>query len=53
MVHRFPELHSGFIVNVDNATADDVLNLIKHIQKTVFEKFGVELEPEVRIIGEK
>ena len=47
------ELHSGFIVNVDNATADDVLNLIKYIQKTVFEKFGVELEPEVRIIGEK
>ncbi|SNS89303.1 UDP-N-acetylmuramate dehydrogenase [Anaerovirgula multivorans] len=46
------ELHSGFVVNVDHATAEDVLKLIALVQKTVHEKFGVQLEPEVRIIGE-
>ena len=43
--------HAGFIVNVDHATATDYLNVIKHVQKTVMEKFGVQLETEVRIIG--
>ncbi|SET47333.1 UDP-N-acetylmuramate dehydrogenase [Natronincola peptidivorans] len=47
------ELHSGFIVNVGNATSKDVLSLIALIQKTVMEKFGVELHPEVRIVGEE
>ncbi|PAB58138.1 UDP-N-acetylmuramate dehydrogenase [Anaeromicrobium sediminis] len=46
------ELHSGFIVNVDNATAKDVLDLIRLVQKTVKDKFGVCLNPEVKIIGE-
>lgn len=45
-------LHAGFIVNVGNATAHDVLSLINHVQDNVQEKFGVILEPEVRIIGE-
>ncbi|NCU17316.1 UDP-N-acetylmuramate dehydrogenase [Bacillus sp. P1(2020)] len=45
--------HAGFIVNVDNATATDYITLIKHVQKTVKEKFGVSLEREVRIIGEE
>lgn len=45
-------LHAGFIVNVDNATSKDVIDLIKHIQDEVMKKFGVELETEVRIIGE-
>ncbi|WP_283678125.1 UDP-N-acetylmuramate dehydrogenase [Lentilactobacillus sp. Marseille-Q4993] len=44
--------HAGFIVNVDNATATDYLNVIKHVQETVFEKYQVHLETEVRIIGE-
>ncbi|AVK62009.1 UDP-N-acetylmuramate dehydrogenase [Lactobacillus sp. CBA3605] len=44
--------HAGFIINVDHATATDYLNMIHHIQAVVFEKFGVHLEPEVRIIGE-
>jgi UDP-N-acetylmuramate dehydrogenase len=44
--------HAGFIVNVDNATASDYISLIRHVQKTVKEKFGVSLEREVRIIGE-
>ena len=47
------DLHSGFIVNVGNATADDVFNLIKLVQKVVKDKFDVELETEVKIIGEE
>ena len=44
--------HAGFIVNKDNATATDYISLIEHVQKTVKERFDVELEREVRIIGE-
>lgn len=47
------QLHCGFIVNVDGATTTDVLNLIKLIQETVKYKFGVDLETEVKIIGEE
>ena len=47
------EKHAGFVVNKGGATAADVLALIKHIQDTVEEKFGVCLEPEVRLIGEQ
>lgn len=43
------EKHAGFVINKDNATTDDILNLISHIQKTVYEKKGVSLEPEVKI----
>lgn len=46
------EKHAGFIINKDKATAKDVLDLIKAIQKTVYEKNKVKLEPEVIIIGE-
>lgn len=46
------EIHCGFIVNLGNASARDVLELIKHIQEQVKAKFGVDLEPEVKIIGE-
>ena len=44
--------HAGFIVNIDNATANEYIDLIHFVQKTVKEKFGVALEREVRIIGE-
>ena len=47
------EKHAGFVVNKGGASAKDVLELINHIQKTVREKFGVELEPEVRLIGQQ
>lgn len=50
---QISEKHAGFIVNVDNATATDYLELIAYIQKTIMEKFGVTLETEVRIIGEE
>ncbi|WP_300382238.1 UDP-N-acetylmuramate dehydrogenase [Clostridium sp.] len=46
------EKHSGFVINKNNATATDILNLIHHIQEEVKKKFNVELNPEVRIIGE-
>ena len=44
------ELHSGFIVNVNNATYEDVITLIEIVRKTVKEKYSVDLEPEVKII---
>ncbi len=46
-------LHCGFIVNMGNATAADVLALIRHIQDTVFARFGVELQTEVKVVGEE
>ena len=45
------EKHAGFLINTGNASAEDVLALIAHVQKTVREKYGVDLEPEVRIVG--
>ena len=44
--------HAGFIVNLGGATASDIISLIKYVRSTVFEKCGVDLQPEVRIIGE-
>ncbi|MGM9986749.1 MAG: UDP-N-acetylmuramate dehydrogenase [Bacillaceae bacterium] len=46
------EKHAGFIINRDNATAADIIKLIKHVQQVVKEKFGVQLETEVKIVGE-
>jgi len=46
------ELHSGFVINIGGATATDILQLMEIVQQTVMDKFGVMLEPEVRIIGE-
>ena len=44
------EKHAGFIINKDHATFNDVISLIEIVQDTVYRTFGVELEPEVRII---
>ena len=49
---RVSELHAGFIINADHATARDVLDLVAHIRQTVYEKSGIWLEPEIRIMGE-
>ena len=46
------EKHAGFIVNVGGATAADITGLIKVVQDEVLRAFGVQLETEVRIIGE-
>ena len=47
------EKHCGFIVNRGGASAAEILALIQKVQERVAEKFGVQLEPEVRIIGEE
>lgn len=44
--------HAGFIVNTGQATAEDVLQLIAIIQAAVEKKFGLLLQPEIRIVGE-
>lgn len=46
------DLHAGFIINRGDATATDILQLMHLVQNTVYDQFGVRLEPEVRIIGE-
>lgn len=48
---QISEKHAGFIINKNNATCKDIQDLIKVVQKTVFEKFGVELKTEVEFIG--
>ncbi len=45
-------MHAGFIVNNGAATASDIISLMKLVQNTVYDKYGIMLEPEVRIIGE-
>ena len=44
--------HANFIVNKGGATANDVTRLIKHIQKEVKEKTGIELQTEIVTVGE-
>lgn len=46
------EKHAGFVINKNGATATDVITLIRDVQNIVYEKFGVMLETEVKIIGE-
>ena len=43
--------HSGFVINAGGATCADVLTLIEHIQRVVYEKFGVKLETEVKYLS--
>ena len=47
------EKHAGFIINTGGATSSDVIHLMRLVQNTVYDKFGVMLEPEVRIVGEE
>jgi len=47
---QISEKHAGFIINKNNATSKDILDLIKYTKKKVFEKFGVQIEEEVEII---
>lgn len=49
---RVSEMHANFIVNDGTATAADIEQLIAHVRRTVKERHGVELKPEVRIVGE-
>ena len=45
--------HAGFVINKDNASAKDIVCLLKDVQKKVYEKFDTMLEPEIIIIGEE
>ncbi len=45
------EKHAGFIVNLGQASCEDILGLVDIVKNTVNEKFGVELETEIKIIG--
>ena len=45
------EKHSGFIVNRGGAAFSDMIAVMEHVRETIFIKFGVELEPEIKIIG--
>ena len=47
------EKHAGFIINKADATADDILQLIKYVQDSVYRKFGKKILLEVQVIGEE
>lgn len=48
---QISELHTNFIVTQPFGLAKDVEDLINHMQKSVYDKFGIEMEPEIQIIG--
>ncbi|KAA0258372.1 UDP-N-acetylmuramate dehydrogenase [Deferribacter autotrophicus] len=47
---KVSEKHANFIVNCGDAKSKDILAIIDHVQSTVYKKFGILLEPEVKII---
>jgi len=50
---RVSEMHGNFIVNLGSAMAKDIIGLIELVREKVREKRGIDLEPEVKIIGEE
>ncbi len=50
---RVSQVHGNFIVNENHATARDVLALIEEVRLTVKNRLGIQLEPEVKVIGEE
>jgi UDP-N-acetylmuramate dehydrogenase len=46
------EKHCGFVINKDNATAKEFLTVVEDVIRIVDEKFGVRLEPEVKLLGD-
>ena len=46
------EKHCGFVINYNNASASDIMDVINDVTDRVYEHFSVKLEPEVRIVGE-
>ena len=50
---KISDLHAGFIINTGNATAKDVLDLIKYTKQKFYEKFKKEINLEIEILGEK
>ena len=49
---QISEKHCGFVINKDNATAADIVELMNKVAEKVREDFGVQLEPEVKRLGE-
>jgi UDP-N-acetylmuramate dehydrogenase len=49
---QISDKHANFIVNLGNAKAEDVLWLMRHVQETIRAKFQIQLETEVRLVGE-
>ncbi|MFC1827445.1 UDP-N-acetylmuramate dehydrogenase [Thermodesulfobacteriota bacterium] len=49
---KISEKHANFIVNTGNASATDILNLMRFVQETVYKLFDIKLEPEVHILGD-
>lgn len=49
---KVSEKHAGFLINIGNATAEDMLELITYVKEQVKEKFGKTIELEIKIIGE-
>lgn len=49
---KISDLHAGFIINVGNATANDVLKLVEYTKEKVYEKFNKTIELEIEVIGE-
>lgn len=45
-------VHANFIINLEAAAAQDIWQLIRTVQETVYEKFGVHLEPEIEVLGD-
>ena len=50
---KVSEKHAGFIINYDNATAKDVIDLIKYVKEKIDEKYGIKIKEEIRIVGEE
>jgi UDP-N-acetylmuramate dehydrogenase len=50
---KISEMHGNFIVNAGNATAKDVLDLIDHVKKTIYDLYEIKMETEVEIVGRK
>ncbi len=48
---KVSEKHAGFIVNCGGAGSGDVLRLMEHIRETVLARFGIELQPEIKILS--
>lgn len=49
---RVSEIHANYIINTGEATSADVVGLLHKVSELVAEKFGVRLEPEIKLVGE-
>ena len=50
---QISDMHGNFIINAGNAKAEDVLQLIDYVKKTIYDSYNVIMETEVEIIGRK